>query len=133
VQALYGRGGRGFSSRLRELIGARKPLELDRERRVQPTWVRAAARQIAHLMRFNATGTFHVSCRGETTWAGFARALAERLGVEPAWTEVATAELRAPAARPRNCVFEHRMLALRGLDVTPDWRAALDQYLAETP
>ncbi|HZS38688.1 MAG TPA: dTDP-4-dehydrorhamnose reductase [Polyangia bacterium] len=131
VQALYGRGGRGFSSRLRDLVRERKPLKLDRERRVQPTWARAAARQIAVLTRSSAFGTYHVSCRGETTWAAFSRALASRLGVEPAWSEVATAELRAPAARPRNCVFEHRMLALRGLDVMPDWQTALDDYLAE--
>jgi dTDP-4-dehydrorhamnose reductase len=131
VQALYGRGGRGFSSRLPELLRERKPLKLDGERRVQPTWVRATARQIAVLMRYNATGTFHVSCTGSTTWAGFARALCDRLGVPAEFEEVPSAALVAPAARPRNCVFEHRMLRLRGLMQLPDWRDALDEYLRE--
>jgi dTDP-4-dehydrorhamnose reductase len=131
VQALYGAGGRGFSSRLRELVLARQPLRLDRERRVQPTWARAAARQIAVLLEANQFGTYHVSCTGETTWAGFARALAQRLGVAPAWTEVDTAELRAPAARPPNCVFAHVALRERGLHAMPPWEVALDEYLAE--
>jgi dTDP-4-dehydrorhamnose reductase len=72
-----------------------------------------------------------VSCHGEATWAGFARALAERIGATPRWEEVSSAALGAPAARPPNCLFAHRMLALRGLDRMPDWRAALDEYLAE--
>ncbi len=131
VQALYGAGGRGFSSRLPSLIRERRALALDAERRVQPTSARAAARQLVKLLQSGAYGTYPVSCHGETTWAGFARAVAERFGVAPAWREVATAELRAPAARPRNCLFEHRNLRARGLDVLPDWRAALDEFLAE--
>jgi dTDP-4-dehydrorhamnose reductase len=131
VQGLYGAGGGNFSSKLRELVRARKPLKLDAERRVQPTWARAAARQIVRLASTDSHGTYHVSCHGETTWAGFARALAQRLGVEPSWSEVPTAALAAPAPRPPNCLFRHRMLALRGIDVMPDWRLALDEYLAE--
>lgn len=131
VQGLYGAGGANFSSKLRDLVLARKPLRLDRERRVQPTWARAAARQIVRLARGDAYGTYHVSCDGETTWAGFARVLCERLGIAPTSEEVPTLALAAPAPRPPNCLFQRRMLGLRGLDIMPDWRGALDEYLAE--
>jgi dTDP-4-dehydrorhamnose reductase len=131
VQGLYGAGGANFSSKLRDLVAAGKPLKLDRERRVQPTWARVAARQIARLLSTELYGTYHVSCGGETTWAGFARVLAERLSAPMRWEEVPTAQLAAPAARPPNCLFRRRMLQLRGLDVMPDWRAALDEYLVE--
>lgn len=131
VQGLYGHGGRNFASRLRELILAGAPLTLDAERRVQPTWVRAAARQIVALLATDRYGLYHVSCKGEATWAAFARALATRIGVAPAWQEVSTVALASPAARPPNCVFRHRMLALRGLDRMPDWRVSLDDYLAD--
>lgn len=131
VQGLYGAGGANFSSKLLGLIRAGRPLKLDRERRVQPTWARAAARQITRLARTEHYGTYHVSCAGETTWAGFARHVATRLGVTPAWEEVPTAALAAPAARPPNCVFRHRMLTLRGLHHLPDWKDALDEYIGE--
>jgi dTDP-4-dehydrorhamnose reductase len=131
VQGLYGRGGKNFSSKLRELIAAGKPLKLDAERRVQPTWARSAARQIAKLAATDRYGTYHVSCKGAGTWAEFARVVADRLRVAPTWQEVPTAQLAAPAARPPNCLFKHRMLALRGLDVMPDWRDALGEYLEE--
>src|SRR5262249_5034790 len=117
VQGLYGAGGSNFSSKLRALIRDRKPLKLDAERRVQPTWARCAAQQIARLVETEHYGLYHVSCKGDATWAQFARRLAELLGVEPSWQEVATAQLAAPAARPANCLFLHRMLGLRGLDL----------------
>ena len=131
VQGLYGAGGGNFSSKLRALVRAEKPLKLDAERRVKPTWARAAARQLVALAATDHFGTYHVSCHGEATWAGFARALAERIGATPRWEEVSSAALGAPAARPPNCFFAHRMLALRGLVRKPDRRAALDEYLAE--
>jgi dTDP-4-dehydrorhamnose reductase len=131
VQGLYGIGGGNFASKLRTLLLASKPLSLDGERRVQPTWARLAARQILRLIATEQHGIYHVSCGGETTWAGFAAHLALRLGLEKRWREVQTAELHAPAARPANCVFEQRMLKLRGLYAMPDWREACDEYLRE--
>ncbi len=79
----------------------------------------------------DAAGTYHVSCKGETTWAGFTARLAERLGRPARWKVVRSDELRAPAARPPNCLFRHRMLALHGFDQMPAWEAAQDEYLAE--
>ena len=131
VQGLYGRGGANFSSKLRQLVLAEKPLKLDGERRVQPTWARSAALQISKLGAGSGFGTYHVSCKGETTWAGFTARLAERLHAPARWTVVGTAELQAPAARPPNCLFRQRMLALRGVDVMPSWEAAQDSYLEE--
>jgi dTDP-4-dehydrorhamnose reductase len=131
VQGLYGKGGANFSSKLVDLIKAGAPLKLDAERRVQPTWARSAARCLTKLIRTDGYGLYHASCRGETTWAGFARVVAERLGVKPAWREVQTGELKAPAARPPYCLFAHEMLALRGVPLLPEWSEALDEYLKE--
>ncbi|MCU1280276.1 MAG: dTDP-sugar reductase [bacterium] len=131
VQGLYGAGGGNFASKLRQLILDGKTLKLDGERRVQPTWVRAAARQIVALAQSEDFGIYHVSCKGETTWAGFAARLAERLNVAPRWQVVRSQELDAPAKRPPNCVFQHRLLALRGHDQLPTWEAAQDEYLQE--
>jgi dTDP-4-dehydrorhamnose reductase len=130
VQGLYGRGGANFASKLRQLLIAQTPLKLDGERRVQPTWARAAALQILRLTETEHFGTYHVSCVGETHWAGFAARMAEKLRVAPRWQVVATAALAAPAARPLNCLFRHRMLGLHGLDTLPSWEVAQDAYLS---
>lgn len=131
VQGLYGRGGTNFSSRLRQLILDGNKLQLDGERRVQPTWARSAARQLLVLAAGDAFGTYHVSCKGETTWAGFTARLATRMHRQQTWNVVGSDALAAPAKRPPNCLFHHRMLALRGIDGMPSWESAQDEYLAE--
>jgi dTDP-4-dehydrorhamnose reductase len=131
VQGLYGKGGANFSSKLRQLVLDGKSLKLDGERRVQPTWARAVARQIVAFCASDAYGIYHVSCKGETTWAGFSARLADRLGQPHRWQVVRSDELAAPAKRPPNCLFRHRMLALHDLDRMPTWEAAQDEYLAE--
>jgi dTDP-4-dehydrorhamnose reductase len=128
VQALYGDGGSNFASKLRQLILDGKSLKLDAERRVQPTWARTAARLIVQLSSGSAFGTYHVSCAGETTWAGFTARMAHELGVRPNWKEVRSDELDAPAKRPPNCTFSHGALKRLGLDV-PTWQEAQDEYL----
>jgi len=106
VQGLYGEGGTSFSSRLPELLASGRPLRLDDERRVQPTWARTAAAAIARLALAPARAPIvHVAARGETTWAGFAARLAEHLGLAATFTRVASRELGLVAARPRNCLF----------------------------
>lgn len=68
---------------------------------------------------------------GETTSAGFAKLVAERLGAQPNWQEVSSEDLGTSAARTPNCLFQRRMLALRGLDVMRDWRDACAEYLKD--
>ncbi len=131
VQGLYGAGGRNFSSRLLELVTAGKSLQLDRQRRVQPTWARSAARSLVSLVERDEAGLFHVSCGGETTWAGFTHALCEVLSAPATFVEVDSAALSTPAARPPNCLFAHRMLHMKGLPLLPSWRDALVEYVRE--
>ena len=131
VQGLYGSGGGNFSSKLLQLVRAGKKLKLDGERLVQPTWARAAARQLLALAATKHYGTYHVSCKGKTTWAEFSARLARKIGVAPTWDVVRSDELGAPARRPPNCLFRHRMLELRGLDEMPTWEVAQDGYLDE--
>ena len=104
---------------------------LPRWRALGPAWARSAARQLVALAAGDDYGTYHVSCRGQTTWAEFARVIAARLGVFASFRVVPTSELRAPAARPARSVFLHRMLDLRGINLMPTWESALDEYLAE--
>lgn len=131
LQSLYGHGGKNFASKLRSRLLERAPLSLDADRPAQPTWAGAVARQLVHLAATDRFGTYHAVCSGTTTWAGFAAAMAERLGVDPYWSEVKTAELVASATRPKNHVLARRMLELRGLDLMPTWGAALAEYMEE--
>jgi len=132
VQALYGDGGRNFASRLRGLLLKKTPFTVDAERQAQPTWVRTAARAIAEILRLGTFGTYHVSSRGRTSWAGFAERMAAGLGlpVEGAFTAVPTAALATKATRPVRALFSHRLTELRGIAPLPTWEEDLARYLA---
>ncbi len=126
VQALYGAGGRNFASRLPELLRAGTPLTIDRQRRVQPTWVVTAARALARLVVAPvARPIVHLSARGEATWATFVRALATRLGVSPNMREVDSVDLALAALRPAMCLFADDPAARM-----PSWQDDLDAFVA---
>lgn len=130
VQALYAADGHTFASRLAATLQrSTGDLALDDERLVQPTWAPIASQCVASLARSGRTGIFHVSCAGQTTWAGFGRALAARLGLAAAFDAVPTSALAAPARRPADCRFDHAALVAAGLTV-PRWEEGLDGYVA---
>ncbi len=131
VQGLYGRGGGNFASKLPELLAAKKALKLDNERKVQPTWAGAAAPQLLAIVDADVSGLVHLSCEGSATWADFTRRLVERMRLDVAFEEVGSDALSAPAARPPNCLFDHRVLREKGLYHMPTWEAAQDGFLAD--
>lgn len=136
VGGLYGRGGRNFASTLVRRLVERQPLRIDQERRAAPTWTRGLARQLIALCERGEHGLYHATCTGETTWYDFTVALCEEaaaLGVElpRCFVGVGTAELQAPAPRPRHSLLDDRMLRLRGLLLLPPWREALRGFLLE--
>lgn len=130
VQALYGEGGRNFASKIPALLLQNKPFRVDREREAQPTRVRTAARKIVAIARGEAFGTYHVSSRGRTTWAGFASFVADALGVAPSFEAVPTRDLATKATRPPRALFSHRLLELRGLGAMPSWEEDARDYLS---
>jgi dTDP-4-dehydrorhamnose reductase len=131
VQGLYGHNGANFASKLPELLRAGKALRLDNERRVQPTWAREAALQLIALLDSPVRGVVHLSNTGATTWAGYTRRLAVRLGIPHTFEEVPSAALPMPAARPPNCVLSHRVLREAGIFRLGSWEEAQDGMLAE--
>jgi dTDP-4-dehydrorhamnose reductase len=79
-------------------------------------------------------GIYHMTCAGETTWAGFAEAIFAR-AVKPAekpWPRVIgipSSEYPTPARRPSNSVLSNEKLkAAFGVQL-PSWEAALDTAL----
>ena len=130
VGCLYGSGGKGFGSTLVARLRAGQRVKADAERRLQPTWGRAVARQTLALLGSDRFGLYHAMCHGETTWADFAVELARLAGFDPRLVDpVSTDELRAPAQRPRYAVLENRALGALGLDRMPTWQVALQGYL----
>ena len=82
-----------------------------------------------------ATGTYHFSNAGETSWHGFAKEIfarsAKRGGPSPEVVPIQTADYPTPARRPANSLLSHDAIT-RAYGIVPrGWPAALDDILDE--
>ena len=93
-----------------------------------PTFTADLAPAIVTLGTNRRPGIFHVTNSGTTSWWGFARAVLEAIGADPARVQpIATADLDPPrpAPRPANSVLDNMALRLSGLPPLPDWQDGL--------
>jgi dTDP-4-dehydrorhamnose reductase len=98
------------------------------DQRGTPTSAEALAPQLLALAATEAFGTYHATCRGETTWYGFACFILEQAGLAAQVTPCATRDYPLPAPRPANSVLNNRLLKLSGLDLMPSWQEAFRQF-----
>ena len=130
VGCLYGRGGRNFPSTILRRLRAGETVRADRDRLGSPTWVGEVARASAALARTDHFGLYHCTSAGETSWAGFARFMADELGLGDERVEaLPTSALPMKAPRPRRAILDNRMLRLRGLDSLSHWREAARAFI----
>ncbi len=83
-----------------------------------PTWWLAEQVPLLAAER----GLYHLSCTGQTTWHGFAEAIAQRLGA-PCPVAIPTAEYPTPAKRPACSVLDSSKAHALGIPRT-HWRDA---------
>ncbi len=128
----FGPGGPNFVATIAGLLRDGKTLKVVDDQHGAPTYTRDSARAILDLGERGGEGIYHCSNGGETTWFGFARAIAAGLGL-PAErvTPCGSDEYPRPAPRPANSrLGGDRLTELRGMPLPP-WEDALGRYLEE--
>jgi len=157
---VYAREGRNFLLTILRLATQREELRIVSDQIGAPTSsheIAAATTQIltelfAHEKRQHplakASGTYHMTAAGETSWAGFAEAILELARSNPPrapWYQAATnnlpliakrvvpittAEYPTPARRPAYSVLSNRSLAESFQTHLPEWRVQLRSVFA---
>jgi len=141
---IYGARSHNFLRTLLRLGAEREVLQVVDDQRGAPTWARMVAEATAQMLaRAGApgvapasgvaerAGVYHVSCAGETTWCGFARAIFAQVPKAPRIEPVTTDQWPTPARRPPYSVLAGGRLAERfGLRLPP-WEAALARCLED--
>jgi dTDP-4-dehydrorhamnose reductase len=128
---LYGLPGPNFVTAILargRQLGPDGELKVVCDQRGTPTSALALAPQLLALAATEAFGTYHATCRGETTWYEFAGLILAAAGISVRVTPCTTAEFPRPAPRPANSVLENRLLQVAGLDLMPPWQAAYRQF-----
>lgn len=122
---VYG-DGRNFIRSILAAERAGKPLRVVDDQRGRPTWADDLARALAHLVLAGTTGTVHVTGDGEPcTWADLAE-----LVVGHAVQRISSAELGAPAPRPRSSVLALGRAHALGVPLA-DWHRSVRRYLED--
>ncbi|MGI5460571.1 dTDP-4-dehydrorhamnose reductase [Streptomyces sp. CA-249302] len=130
---LYGVHGRSFVRTMIDLESRRDTLDVVDDQRGQPTWSADVAARLAdlgpHLGR-GASGVFHATSSGETSWYELAREVFAGLGADPDRVRpVGSGAFPRPAPRPAYSALAHGRWQELGLPPLRDWRAALHEAL----
>jgi len=134
---LYGIHGHNFVKTMLRLAREGKPLRVVDDQVGTPTWTADTVQAMAALVTAEASGVFHFTDAGETSWCGFARAIiteAAQLGFELKTRTVApipTSEYPTPATRPHYSVLDTRKIQPYLASPIPPWRDSLINMLKE--
>ncbi|MGB5177899.1 MAG: dTDP-4-dehydrorhamnose reductase [Gammaproteobacteria bacterium] len=134
---VYGVHGHNFVKTMLRLAIAGKPLRVVSDQRGSPTWTSDIVAAIVALVDQQASGVFHFTAAGETSWHGFASAILEEAAsagftiktnnVEP----IATSEYPTPATRPAYSVLNTDKISACLPFTIPAWRDSLTNMLQE--
>lgn len=134
---LYGAHGSCFPRTIASALAHKPTIDVVTDQLGQPTWTRDVAELVRELLAAQApAGIYHATAGGQTSWHGFARAVAEAVGADPARVHQTTASAyERPAPRPAYSVLGHHTLDQVGVaPIGPwdeRWRVAAPSVLAD--
>lgn len=145
---VYGPHGKNFLFTMLRLGAERERLSIVDDQIGAPTTsieLADATRRVVDGIaagRFGApaewAGLYHMTCAGQTSWCGFARAIFARAAAQsgariPELTPIRSEDYPTPARRPLNSALSNARLAERfGIKLAP-WEQALDAVFAALP
>jgi len=129
---LYGRNGGNFARTMLRLAAERDTVQVVTDQIGQPTWSADLARQTVRLLDAAApAGIYHGTNAGRTSWHGFAQAIFEVAGLDPARVEPTdSAQFTRPAPRPAYSVLGHSGWVKAGIPPMRAWPDALHEAFA---
>ncbi|WP_439886599.1 dTDP-4-dehydrorhamnose reductase [Pseudomonas sp. MBLB4123] len=136
---VYSLHGRNFLLTMQRLLQERDELKVVADQIGAPTWAGSIATATAQLIQrwqggqAGPWGLYHLTARGETSWFGFASAIAEQLRAEgrslARLQAIPSSAYPTPAQRPLNSRLDCTRLQRDWRIRLPDWHAALRECL----
>ena len=136
---VYSQHGRNFLLTMQRLLQEREQLKVVDDQIGAPTWAGSIASATAELIDKwqqgrQRWGTYHLTCQGQTSWFGFASAIADRLRAQgkhcAELLPIPSSDYPTPARRPLNSRLDGERLEQEWQISLPHWEQALDACLA---
>jgi dTDP-4-dehydrorhamnose reductase len=143
---VYGARGKNFMKTMIKLATERDVLRVVADQFGAPTSSRSIAQATVAALsvwQANLAGTYHLTCKGSTSWHGFSQAIltayAQRrdtdwpmLKVQPGAVQaITTKDYPTPAVRPVNSRLDCSKLEKAFNLALPTWQQALDEVMQE--
>jgi dTDP-4-dehydrorhamnose reductase len=131
---VYGRHGANFVATMLRLEAERETVSVVDDQVGSPTWSADLAAGLVELgARADAPPPLlHYTNTGQVSWCGFARAVFEEAGADPARVlPITTADFPRPAPRPAYSVLDGSAWDAAGLPGRRPWRQALSEAMRE--
>ena len=138
---VYGSRGKNFLLTMQRLAREKDEMRMIDDQTGAPTWCRLLARSTANILEQTlsesspedmkrlrqASGIYHMTCGGQTSWYGFAKAIVEHTPITDAarLVPIPTSEYPTPARRPMNSVLSNQKLRDSFGIIPQDWESAL--------
>lgn len=131
TQWLFGRYGKNFVTSILRQAGEKNVLSIVNDQIGSPTYTVDLAKAISALIKFDASGIFHVANSDLCTWCTFGQAILKLSGMDKVRViPISSKELGRPAIRPSYSVLNCQKLKKKtGLTLRP-WSEALKEYLS---
>jgi dTDP-4-dehydrorhamnose reductase len=143
---VYGPRGKNFLRTIIRLAQERESLRVVADQFGAPTSstsIAEATAEILNVRQAGQDGTYHLSCRGQTSWHGFAQKILQEYEVQcksnrwpplachaAAVQTITTQDYPTPAARPQNSLLDNSKLMNDFHVQLPPWQDALAKVLA---
>ena len=130
---VYAPRGKNFLLTILRLAREGKPLRVVADQFGAPTSAAMLARATSEALTLRAppaSGVYHMTAAGCTSWHGFATAILAELGLDNQVTAIASSEYPLPAKRPANSVLDNSRLAAAFGIRLPGWEAGLREAVA---
>jgi dTDP-4-dehydrorhamnose reductase len=127
---IFGPGGRNFLSTIGQTLRRGERIKAIADAWGTPTYAKHLAVRLRELAQRDLPGVYHVVNSGEgATYEEFARVLVEALDLPQTLVEgFSAADLKRPAARPRNSRLRCLLSGAIGLEPLPSWQDAVRDF-----
>ena len=132
---VYGPTGRNFMHAILAAAKTKPELRVVDDQRGAPTSSEAIAGAVALVVASpglsrKASGLYHLSAGGETTWHGFATAILQSKGLKILVTAIRSDEYPVAARRPTNSLLDNSKIGATFGIALPDWRQGMAAVIA---
>lgn len=130
IAGAHGAGKGNFIETMLRLAAERDELHVVNDQQCTPTSAVDLAAAVADLVATGRYGLYHATNSGSTTWHDLATHVLRRAELQTVVRPISSAQFGAKAHRPGYSVLDCRKLHSAVGRPMPDWKDAVDRYLA---